>query len=66
MSGGIHHRDGWIVVQAGKPITDLIRTRQQARVFAWNRNRNATVRCVVYPARQITVWKPEKAKGAKP
>lgn len=62
----IHHIDGWTVVVLDKPVCELQRTRHLARLEAKRLRIGVVGRCVVSRARQITVWKPEKTKGAKP
>lgn len=65
MTEGIAHLDGWIVTSSGKQLTELLSTRRLARLEAKRLRIGVVGRCVVCKARQITVWKPEKAKGAK-
>lgn len=65
MTDGIAYLDGWIVTSSSKQLTELLGTRRIARLEAKRLRPGVVGRCVVSKARQITVWKPEKAKRAK-
>lgn len=65
MTDGIAYIDGWIVASSGKQLTELLSTRRLARLEAKRLRPLVVGRCIVCKARQITVWKPEKAKAAR-